>query len=90
MNNKREGRRSRRRRRREEEERVGEGKTYTLVEVIPDAVGDRVKDHLGGKGRDEDGGQEDRVALDDGVVTSAGELVGEGAVVGLDGHGGLM
>ncbi|KAH7056195.1 hypothetical protein BKA57DRAFT_480962 [Linnemannia elongata] len=54
------------------------------------AVGDRVKDHLGGEGRDEDGGQEDRVALDDGVVAGAGELVGNGAVVGLDGHGGLM
>jgi hypothetical protein len=60
--------------------------TYTLVDVVPDAVRDRVKGHLGSKGGDEDGGEEDRVALDDGVVTEARKLVGGGGVVGLDGH----
>jgi len=64
--------------------------TYALVDVVPDAVGDGVKDHLGGEGRDKDSGQEDGVALDDGVVAEAGELVGGRAVVGLNGHGDVM
>ena len=62
--------------------------TYTLVDVVPDAVRDRVKGHLGGKGGDKDGGEKDRVALDDGVVSEARKLVGGGGVVGLDRHGG--
>jgi hypothetical protein len=53
------------------------------VDLVPEEVHAVVKGDLKGKGRDEDGGDEDRVTPDDGVV----EEVGEGHVEGEDREG---